>query len=113
MLFITVSRENTGTTRIHYNDHGFGSAAMLIHGHPLSGQSWEKQAALQGARPPGDHLRPAGFSASSIGNLPRSLSTFPGPGAAEVTGPRVRAQDGAVGSLEAPQGRKDPLHAHD
>src|SRR6202451_1909116 len=45
MPFITVGRENSGAIRIHYEDHGSGSPVVLIHAYPLSGQSWEKQAA--------------------------------------------------------------------
>ena len=45
MPFITVGRENSGAIRIHYEDHGSGSPVVLIHGYPLSGRSWEKQAA--------------------------------------------------------------------
>jgi non-heme chloroperoxidase len=45
MPFITVGRENSGAIRIYYEDHGSGSPVVLIHGYPLSGRSWEKQAA--------------------------------------------------------------------
>jgi pimeloyl-ACP methyl ester carboxylesterase len=119
MPFITVGRETSGTIRIHYEDHGFGSPVVLIHGHPVSGQSWEKQAAAQLAA---DRrvitCDRRGFGAGSIGNLPSRLSAFADPGAAEVTGPRVafrssRGQDGAAGSRKAHQDRKDSPHAHD
>ena len=44
MPFVTVGRENSGAIRIHYEDHGSGDPVVLIHGYPLSGHSWEKQA---------------------------------------------------------------------
>ena len=44
MPFVTVGRENSGAIRIHYEDQGSGAPVVLIHGYPLSGQSWEKQA---------------------------------------------------------------------
>jgi non-heme chloroperoxidase len=43
MSFITVGRENTATVDIHYEDHGQGPPVVLIHGYPLTGNSWEKQ----------------------------------------------------------------------
>src|SRR5258708_6502104 len=87
MPFVTVGRENSGTIRIHYGDHRFGSPVVLTHGHPLSGQSWEKQAAalLAADRRVITYNR-RGFGASSIG---------------------------AAGSREAYQDRKDSPHAHD
>jgi len=45
MPFVTVGRENSGPIQIHYEDHGSGAPVVLIHGYPLSGDSWEKQAA--------------------------------------------------------------------
>jgi Predicted hydrolases or acyltransferases (alpha/beta hydrolase superfamily) len=66
MPFVTVGRENSAAIRIYYEDHGSGSPVVLVHGYALNGHSWEKQeAALLGRRAPGDHLRPAGFGASS------------------------------------------------
>ena len=62
MPFVTVGRENSGAIQIHYEDHGSGAPVVLIHGYPLSGDSWEKQAAaMLAAWPPGDRLRPAGL----------------------------------------------------
>lgn len=43
MSFITVGKENSATVDIHYEDHGQGPPVVLIHGYPLSGNSWEKQ----------------------------------------------------------------------
>jgi non-heme chloroperoxidase len=43
MPYITVGEENTGDTEIYYEDHGSGIPVVLIHGWPLSGDSWEKQ----------------------------------------------------------------------
>jgi non-heme chloroperoxidase len=44
MPYITVGKENTGNIELYYEDHGTGSPVVLIHGWPLSGRSWEKQA---------------------------------------------------------------------
>jgi pimeloyl-ACP methyl ester carboxylesterase len=41
---INVGQENSGSINLYYEDHGSGSPVVLIHGWPLSGQSWEKQA---------------------------------------------------------------------
>jgi len=50
MPFLTVGQENSKSIDLHYEDHGAGRPAVLIHGWPLSGRSWEKQvAALVGA----------------------------------------------------------------
>jgi non-heme chloroperoxidase len=43
MPFVTVGKENSGDIQIYYEDHGSGSAVILIHGYPLSGTSWELQ----------------------------------------------------------------------
>jgi non-heme chloroperoxidase len=43
MPFITVGRENSADIQIYYEDHGSGPPAVLIHGYPLNGHSWEKQ----------------------------------------------------------------------
>jgi non-heme chloroperoxidase len=40
---VTVGRENSGDIEIHYEDHGAGRPAVLIHGYPLSGRAWDKQ----------------------------------------------------------------------
>ncbi|WP_435975427.1 alpha/beta fold hydrolase [Streptomyces sp. Qhu_M48] len=45
MPFITVGQENTTTIDLYYEDHGTGQPVVLIHGYPLDGHSWEKQAA--------------------------------------------------------------------
>jgi non-heme chloroperoxidase len=44
MPYITVGKENSGNIDLYYEDHGSGKAVVLIHGYPLSGASWEKQA---------------------------------------------------------------------
>src|SRR5258706_6388529 len=50
MNTIKVGQENSTSIELYYEDHGSGSAVVLIHGWPLSGASWEKQtAALLGA----------------------------------------------------------------
>jgi non-heme chloroperoxidase len=43
MPFITVGKENSTNIDLYYEDHGSGEPAVLIHGYPLSGASWEKQ----------------------------------------------------------------------
>jgi non-heme chloroperoxidase len=45
MPFVTVGRENSAAIRIYYEDHGSGSAVVLVHGYALNGGSWEKQEA--------------------------------------------------------------------
>ncbi len=42
---LPVGRENTAAIELHYEDAGTGPPVVLIHGWPLSGRSWEKQAA--------------------------------------------------------------------
>jgi pimeloyl-ACP methyl ester carboxylesterase len=44
MPFITVGQENTADIDLAYNDQGSGQPVVLIHGFPLNGASWEKQA---------------------------------------------------------------------
>jgi non-heme chloroperoxidase len=46
MPFINVGKENSGNIDLYYEDHGSGRPVVLIHGYPLSGASWEKQAAV-------------------------------------------------------------------
>ncbi|MEV7141602.1 alpha/beta fold hydrolase [Streptomyces tauricus] len=45
MAFITVGQENSTPVDLYYEDHGTGQPVVLMHGYPLDGQSWEKQAA--------------------------------------------------------------------
>ena len=44
MAFITVGTENSTDIELYYEDHGSGQPVVLIHGYPLDGASWEKQA---------------------------------------------------------------------
>jgi non-heme chloroperoxidase len=44
MAKITVGQENTADINLYYEDHGTGRPIVLIHGYPLDGHSWEKQA---------------------------------------------------------------------
>ena len=46
MPYITVGNENSGNIDLYYEDHGVGHPVILIHGYPLSGASWEKQATV-------------------------------------------------------------------
>jgi len=45
MATLTVGKENSTPIELYYEDHGSGSPVVLIHGWPLSGASWERQAA--------------------------------------------------------------------
>jgi non-heme chloroperoxidase len=45
MAYITVGTENSTDIELYYEDHGTGQPVVLIHGYPLDGSSWEKQAA--------------------------------------------------------------------
>jgi pimeloyl-ACP methyl ester carboxylesterase len=45
MAFITVGQENSTDIDLYYEDHGSGQPVVLIHGFPLSGDSWERQSA--------------------------------------------------------------------
>jgi non-heme chloroperoxidase len=45
MNYIKVGQENSQPVEIYYEDHGSGSPVVLIHGWPLNGDAWEKQAA--------------------------------------------------------------------
>jgi non-heme chloroperoxidase len=44
MPFVTVGSENGAGIEIYYEDHGVGQPVVLIHGYPLNGRSWERQA---------------------------------------------------------------------
>lgn len=43
MAYLHVGEENSGPIDLYYEDHGSGTPIILIHGYPLSSQSWEKQ----------------------------------------------------------------------
>lgn len=43
MPYVEVSKENSGSVELYYEDHGVGTPIVLIHGYPLNGQSFEKQ----------------------------------------------------------------------
>ncbi|WP_054816164.1 alpha/beta fold hydrolase [Nocardia arizonensis] len=50
MPTLTVGQENGHDIEIYFEDHGTGQPVVLIHGFPLDGRSWDKQArALLGA----------------------------------------------------------------
>jgi len=44
MAKVIVGQENGTDIEIYYEDHGSGQPVVLIHGYPLNGASWEKQA---------------------------------------------------------------------
>lgn len=41
--YISFGKENSSSIDLYYEDHGTGKPVVLIHGWPLSGDSWEKQ----------------------------------------------------------------------
>lgn len=45
MGYIAVGTENSTDIELYYEDHGTGQPAVLIHGYPLDGSSWEQQTA--------------------------------------------------------------------
>lgn len=45
MAYITVGTENSADIELFYTDQGEGRPVVLIHGFPLDGESWGKQAA--------------------------------------------------------------------
>ncbi|TDN91434.1 alpha/beta hydrolase [Microbacterium sp. BK668] len=45
MAYITVGTENSVDIKLFYTDQGSGQPVVLIHGFPLNGESWGKQAA--------------------------------------------------------------------
>jgi len=46
MAKVTAGREDGTDIELYYEDHGTGQPVLLIHGYPLSGASWERQAHL-------------------------------------------------------------------
>ena len=44
MGHITVGTENSTSIELYYEDQGAGQPVVLIHGYPLDGHSWERQA---------------------------------------------------------------------
>ncbi len=77
MPFITVGRENSADIQIYYEDHGSGPPAVLIHGYPLNGHSWEKQerVLLQAGRRVITYDR-RGFGQSSQPTVGYDYNTF-------------------------------------
>ena len=45
VAYITVGTENSVDIKLFYTDQGSGQPVVLIHGFPLNGESWNKQAA--------------------------------------------------------------------
>ena len=45
VAYITVATENTAQIKLFYTDQGSGQPVVLIHGFPLNGESWGRQAA--------------------------------------------------------------------
>ena len=45
MAYLKVGTENGSNIDLYYEDRGTGKPVVLIHGWPLSGASWERQAA--------------------------------------------------------------------
>lgn len=46
MPYVKVGEENAAPIELYYEDHGAGAPVVLIHGFPLSGASWERQAGV-------------------------------------------------------------------
>ena len=44
MPVVTAGQENSAPIELYYEDHGSGRPVVLIHGFPLSGRAWERQA---------------------------------------------------------------------
>ncbi len=44
MAYLKVSKENSADIELYYEDRGDGKPVLLIHGWPLNGASWERQA---------------------------------------------------------------------
>lgn len=44
MPYIEVGAENSAPVELYYEDHGAGQPAVLVHGYPLDGDSWQKQS---------------------------------------------------------------------
>jgi pimeloyl-ACP methyl ester carboxylesterase len=44
MAYLTVGKENNTDIELYYEDRGTGKPVVLVHGWPLSGASWERQA---------------------------------------------------------------------
>ena len=45
MSYVTVGQENGQDIGLYFEDQGAGQPVVLIHGFPLNGHSWERQAA--------------------------------------------------------------------
>jgi pimeloyl-ACP methyl ester carboxylesterase len=43
---IVVGQENSTDIELYYEDHGSGQPVVLVHGFPVDGHSWERQAAV-------------------------------------------------------------------
>jgi non-heme chloroperoxidase len=79
MPYVTVGRENSAAIRIYYEDHGFGSPVVLVHGYGLNGHSWEKQeAALLAAGHRVITYDRRGFGASSRPSIGYDFDTLAG-----------------------------------
>ncbi|MBU3866928.1 alpha/beta hydrolase [Streptomyces sp. 4503] len=44
MPHMTIGHESSAVVELYYEDHGTGQPAVLIHGYPLDGRSWDRQA---------------------------------------------------------------------
>jgi non-heme chloroperoxidase len=79
MPYVTVGRENSAAIQIYYEDHGFGSPVVLVHGYGLNGHSWEKQeAALLAAGHRVITYDRRGFGASSRPSIGYDFDTLAG-----------------------------------
>ncbi|MCD4535542.1 alpha/beta hydrolase [Nocardioides sp. cx-169] len=71
MGFITVGNENSTAIELYYEDQGAGQPVVLIHGYPLDGHSWERQARA---------LRAAGYRVITYDRRGFGQSSKPGSG---------------------------------
>jgi len=71
MAYLKVGEENGTDIEIYYEDRGTGKPVVLIHGWPLNGASWERQAAA---------LLAAGFRVITYDRRGFGRSSQPGTG---------------------------------
>lgn len=43
MPYVTISHAHSAVVHLYYESHGTGRPAVLIHGYPLDGRSWDRQ----------------------------------------------------------------------
>lgn len=71
MAYLTVGKENSADIELYYEDRGEGQPVVLVHGWPLNGASWERQAKA---------LLSAGYRVVTYDRRGFGLSSKPGTG---------------------------------